>query len=146
MRCFVLLGTKIQKMQRDKTEKAATRKDGFFEYLCGFAVGLRRCATLRFWCACGQGGNRTPDTRIFSPLLYQLSYLTCVEGLVRGAKIRHSRRLLLTPNNSRFAQEPLVLLRRSSVAAQGGNANAVGQVLCTCSLAEEHPRAVAGCR
>jgi hypothetical protein len=23
----------------------------------------------------GQGGNRTPDTRIFSPLLYQLSYL-----------------------------------------------------------------------
>ena len=24
----------------------------------------------------GQGGNRTPDTRIFSPLLYQLSYLS----------------------------------------------------------------------
>lgn len=24
----------------------------------------------------GQGGNRTPDTRIFSPLLYRLSYLT----------------------------------------------------------------------
>ena len=23
----------------------------------------------------GQGVNRTPDTRIFSPLLYQLSYL-----------------------------------------------------------------------
>ena len=23
----------------------------------------------------GQGGSRTPDTRIFSPLLYQLSYL-----------------------------------------------------------------------
>ena len=23
----------------------------------------------------GQRGNRTPDTRIFSPLLYQLSYL-----------------------------------------------------------------------
>jgi hypothetical protein len=25
---------------------------------------------------CGDGGNRTPDTRIFSPLLYQLSYIT----------------------------------------------------------------------
>jgi hypothetical protein len=24
----------------------------------------------------GDGGNRTPDTRIFSPLLYQLSYIT----------------------------------------------------------------------
>ncbi len=26
----------------------------------------------------GQGGNRTCDTRIFSPLLYQLSYLAIV--------------------------------------------------------------------
>jgi hypothetical protein len=25
---------------------------------------------------CGAGGNRTPDTRIFSPLLYRLSYRT----------------------------------------------------------------------
>ncbi len=25
---------------------------------------------------CGQRGNRTHDTRIFSPLLYQLSYLS----------------------------------------------------------------------
>jgi hypothetical protein len=25
---------------------------------------------------CGQGRNRTADTRIFSPLLYRLSYLT----------------------------------------------------------------------
>ena len=30
---------------------------------------LNRCATS------GQGQNRTADTRIFSPLLYQLSYL-----------------------------------------------------------------------
>ena len=29
----------------------------------------------------GQGGNRTPDTRIFSPLLYQLSYLAKKEGV-----------------------------------------------------------------
>ncbi len=27
------------------------------------------------WINGGQGVNRTPDTRIFSPLLYQLSYL-----------------------------------------------------------------------
>ena len=28
----------------------------------------------------GQGRNRTTDTRIFSPLLYQLSYLAVREG------------------------------------------------------------------
>ena len=28
-----------------------------------------------FWNIGGQGKNRTADTRIFSPLLYQLSYL-----------------------------------------------------------------------
>ena len=28
----------------------------------------------------GQGRNRTTDTRIFSPLLYQLSYLAAAEG------------------------------------------------------------------
>ena len=32
-------------------------------------LSLNRCA------ASGQGQNRTADTRIFSPLLYQLSYL-----------------------------------------------------------------------
>ena len=31
----------------------------------------------------GQGGNRTPDTRIFSPLLYQLSYLADCHWSVR---------------------------------------------------------------
>ena len=34
--------------------------------------GLRACSN----CDGGQRGSRTPDTRIFSPLLYQLSYLT----------------------------------------------------------------------
>jgi hypothetical protein len=28
----------------------------------------------------GQGRNRTTDTRIFSPLLYQLSYLAAEDG------------------------------------------------------------------
>jgi hypothetical protein len=31
---------------------------------------------------CGQGRNRTTDTRIFSPLLYQLSYLAAGGGRV----------------------------------------------------------------
>ena len=30
-----------------------------------------------------QGGNRTPDTRIFSPLLYQLSYLAKTGNILR---------------------------------------------------------------
>ena len=33
----------------------------------------------------GQGRNRTTDTRIFSPLLYRLSYLAIL-GLERGIK------------------------------------------------------------
>jgi hypothetical protein len=40
---------------------------------------------------CGQGQNRTADTRIFSPLLYRLSYLAtalkyCLKG--RGSQVR----------------------------------------------------------
>jgi hypothetical protein len=41
----------------------------------------------------GDGGNRTPDTRIFSPLLYQLSYITettinpLSEVVDRGTKV-----------------------------------------------------------
>ncbi len=31
----------------------------------------------------GQGRNRTVDTRIFNPLLYQLSYLASVPGDIR---------------------------------------------------------------
>ncbi len=37
----------------------------------------------------GQGRNRTADTRIFSPLLYQLSYLagTCTPKFRRGRNV-----------------------------------------------------------
>lgn len=35
----------------------------------------------------GQGGNRTPDTGIFNPLLYQLSYLAKLEREVESLKI-----------------------------------------------------------
>ena len=34
----------------------------------------------------GQGGNRTPDTRIFSPLLYQLSYLASAPSFAPPAR------------------------------------------------------------
>ena len=44
-------------------------------------IGILRC--FAFLC-CGSTRNRTGDTRIFSPLLYQLSYGTIVFG---GAKI-----------------------------------------------------------
>jgi hypothetical protein len=33
----------------------------------------------------GQGGNRTPDTGIFNPLLYQLSYLAEMMKVALGA-------------------------------------------------------------
>jgi hypothetical protein len=44
----------------------------------------------------GQGRNRTTDTRIFSPLLYQLSYLAAEDGRARirpacGKVVKQSR-------------------------------------------------------
>ncbi len=37
------------------------------------------------WNHGGRGGNRTPDTGIFNPLLYQLSYpATGERGMIRG--------------------------------------------------------------
>ena len=42
------------------------------------------CVSMR----CGTDGNRTSDTRIFSPLLYQLSYGTSVFALQRYAFFR----------------------------------------------------------
>ena len=35
----------------------------------------------------GKGGNRTHDTRIFSPLLYQLSYLATSDASFRPADL-----------------------------------------------------------
>jgi hypothetical protein len=40
----------------------------------------------------GQGRNRTIDTRIFSPLLYQLSYLAVRRPLACGAPARREAR------------------------------------------------------
>jgi hypothetical protein len=39
-----------------------------------------------------QGRNRTTDTRIFSPLLYRLSYLGTKDGEVIGARLRPVQR------------------------------------------------------
>jgi hypothetical protein len=70
------------------------RNQNYFGYVCVYRVfrkrvnngqksglekekGLHFCKPLFFYG--GQRGNRTPDTGIFNPLLYQLSYLakTC---------------------------------------------------------------------
>ena len=50
-----------------------------------------RLELKRFYCAGfvgGQGQNRTVDTRIFSPLLYRLSYLPTVTACVRPGRGR----------------------------------------------------------
>ena len=61
----------------------------------------------------GQGRNRTTDTRIFSPLLYQLSYLAaCVEGRVldrpagRSSSNRSAKPLILRRVRSRAKTFP----------------------------------------
>ena len=47
-----------------------------------FSLKIRILRCFAFLC-CGATRNRTGDTRIFSPLLYQLSYGTIVLGLQR---------------------------------------------------------------
>ena len=43
---------------------------------------------MRLYICCGTDGNRTSDTRIFSPLLYQLSYGTSVFNSVEPLGLR----------------------------------------------------------
>ena len=42
-----------------------------------------RTQVQAFGIAGGRGGNRTPDTGIFNPLLYQLSYPASEPGMIR---------------------------------------------------------------
>ena len=49
-------------------------------------VGISINPSSGLLCFGGTDGNRTSDTRIFSPLLYQLSYGTSVFA---PAKVRH---------------------------------------------------------
>ena len=43
---------------------------------------------------CGATGNRTRDTRIFSPLLYQLSYGTILERGNKGKNLFIARKII----------------------------------------------------
>jgi hypothetical protein len=46
---------------------------------------------------CGQGQNRTADTRIFSPLLYRLSYLaTALKYCLKGRGSQGRKRVRVT--------------------------------------------------
>ena len=66
----------------------------------GFNRERRRCNLLNSKeGGYGQGQNRTADTRIFSPLLYRLSYLAtalkyCLKGRVSQGRKRVFRALL----------------------------------------------------
>jgi hypothetical protein len=42
---------------------------------------------------CGDSWNRTSDTRIFSPLLYQLSYVTIIESAFLNSNCTFSKKV-----------------------------------------------------
>jgi hypothetical protein len=79
--------------------------------LAGFCRGSRRGETIG-----GQGRNRTTDTRIFSPLLYQLSYLAGI-GNASGTETRersadYSRKALDRQQTAvRASEQPHRLVR-----------------------------------
>ena len=56
-----------------------------FESMANFVSGIRckPCDRNGPYEIGGQGQNRTADTRIFSPLLYQLSYLAIFSGVAK---------------------------------------------------------------
>jgi hypothetical protein len=63
-----------------ETKRCQGRRGGVRPYAAQ-AERRQRAGIGREWDAfSGQGRNRTGDTRIFNPLLYQLSYLANVEG------------------------------------------------------------------
>ncbi len=64
----------------------------------------QKTQNLCFGFFCGAGGNRTPDTRIFNPLLYRLSYRTSGN---EGAKIR----ILVIPCKAKFKKETKCTLK-----------------------------------
>ena len=60
---------------RPRMQKAAGRSESLGFPLGCLAQPAAHCRPKLLCCLSGQGRNRTSDTRIFSPLLYQLSYL-----------------------------------------------------------------------
>src|SRR2546425_13004046 len=61
-------------LSRGSSQSGEEDNRGTMERIGEHRPSLNRCV------ASGQGQNRTADTRIFSPLLYQLSYLAEREG------------------------------------------------------------------
>ena len=49
---------------------------------------------------CGTDGNRTSDTRIFSPLLYQLSYGTSVSLILSECGCKNTTKFLIDKKKS----------------------------------------------
>ena len=92
---------------------------GGFKMSAGMKTALRMEGRLGFG---GQGRNRTVDTRIFNPLLYQLSYLA-----ERGRDYSEFR----TPAKASGKKRPP--LTRGSVSSSS---------CCQCALAEAAPTPV----
>ena len=88
---------------------------------------------------CGATRNRTGDTRIFSPLLYQLSYGTKAFGYPCGRKRRDSNSWYGCPYGS-LANCWFQPLTHTSIAFRFPNCSAkIGQVFQTCKSREKHP-------
>jgi len=68
---------------------------------------------------CGVGRDRTADTRIFSPLLYQLSYRTFAKASMRERTL--SRNFLALP-----AEAPNVIATQQKIVGESGAANIAG--------------------
>ena len=74
-RCFRV--ARLSPKERESWSAGDSR--GTMAHFAGNGAELTRCVTS------GQGRNRTGDTRIFSPLLYQLSYLALFgSGIIEG--------------------------------------------------------------
>ena len=63
------------------------RQSVFSQTTAGFMNDKTSARSIAIWNG-GQGRNRTTDTRIFSPLLYQLSYLAKLQRVSRCLRLR----------------------------------------------------------
>ena len=93
-------------------------------------IRILRC--FAFLC-CGANGNRTSDTRIFSPLLYQLSYGTIACCLNKGAVAFCSAKVGDFCHNSKFLLKKLHESRKFAVSlhtlSSRSGCSAVGSAL-----------------
>ena len=81
-----------------------------------------RCCSVRFLCKCnengGRGRNRTADTGIFNPLLYQLSYPATMsrQDAAKGRVLQRlaaveSRKTMVPSPRSRTGRRPIRTIR-----------------------------------